>query len=138
MRPGPLTPLTAPPAVVLSCLGGAQGDLGVVRALGREGVRVLLVSETGSPGGAEGARGPAALSRYAAEHHPVPGFSSEEVTLEVLERIADAQGVACRPVLIPTADPDLDFVTRHRARLERRFALVSPKADLEATRGALS
>ena len=121
-----------PVAVVLSCLGGSQGDLGVVRALGREGVRVVLVDE--GPGAA-------AWSRYVAERYRVPGFGHDGAVLEVLERVAaphcgtSAENAAPfhhphKPVLIPTADPDLDFVTRHRDRLERHFALVSPRAEL--------
>jgi len=126
MRPAASTGLQGPDAVVLSCLGGSQGDLGVVRTLGREGVRVVLVAE-GVSGGEDGL---AALSRYTAEHHRVPGFGHDKAVLEVLDRIAQAQGDRGRPVLIPTADPDLDFVTRNRARLERHFAMVSPPAEL--------
>lgn len=126
MRPAHCSGLQPPCAVVLSCLGGSQGDLGVVRTLGREGVRVVLVAE-GVSGSDDGL---AALSRYTAEHHRVPGFGYDEAVLAVLDRIAQAQGHRGRPVLIPTADPDLDFVTRNRVRLERRFALVSPRADL--------
>lgn len=133
MRPDLEIPVQAPAAVVLSCLGGSQGDLGVVRTLGRQGVRVLLVSESGGAVGGDAPEGPAAQSRYVAAHHRIAGFDHDEEALATLERLADAHGKTARPVLVPTADPDLGFVTRHRARLERHFALVSPRADLVET-----
>jgi predicted ATP-grasp superfamily ATP-dependent carboligase len=113
---------SGPDAVVLSCLGGSQGDLGVVRALGRCGVRVVLVSE------GDGAA--SALSRYVVEHHRIPSFSDGPAVLRVLESIADSRKGAGRPVLFPTADPDLDFVTRYRERLSRRFGLVNPPPSI--------
>lgn len=109
---------TRPDAVVLACMGGAQGDLGVVRTLGRAGVKVVLVSE------AEG--GASAHSRYVIEHHSIASFADTEAVLEVLERIARANESVGKPVLFPTADPDLQFVTRHRELLAGRFRFVNP------------
>lgn len=114
----PPAPVPGPAAVVLSCLGGSQGDLGVVRTLGRQGVRVVLVSE--------GDGGASALSRYVQEHHRIARFSDGPGVMQVLRSIADRPVGTARPVLFPTADPDLDFVTRHREALSAHFALVNP------------
>lgn len=119
----PIEPgLEGPDAVVLSCLGGSQGDLGVVRTLGRRGVTVVLVSE--------GAGGASALSRYVSAHHRISSFSDEAAVMRILESIADANQERGPPVLFPTADPDLDFVTRHRDLLAGRFHLVNPEASI--------
>jgi predicted ATP-grasp superfamily ATP-dependent carboligase len=120
--PGSAPVTLAPDAVVLSCLGGSQGDLGVVRTLGRRGVRVVLVSE--------GDGGASALSRYVREHHRIPSFSDGAAVMKVLESIAHGRVGPDRPVLFPTADPDLDFVTRHRDELSRHFALVNPPPSI--------
>jgi D-aspartate ligase len=115
---------TRPDAVVLACMGGAQGDLGVVRTLGRAGVKVVLVSE------AEG--GASAHSCYVSEHHSISSFADTQAVLEVLERIAKANESVGKPVLFPTADPDLQFVTRHRAVLAGRFRFVNPAHTIVA------
>ena len=111
-----------PDAVVLSCLGGSQGDLGVVRTLGRRGVRVVLVSE--------GDGGAAALSRYAVEHYRIASFSDGAGVKKVLASIAASHAGRRPPVLFPTADPDLEFVTRHHAELSPHFGLVNPPPSI--------
>jgi predicted ATP-grasp superfamily ATP-dependent carboligase len=110
--------------VVLSCLGGAQGDLGVVRTLGRAGVRVVLISE--------GEGGASAHSRFVSEHHRIASFADSPAVLELLQRIASANVSVGKPVLFPTADPDLQFVTRHREVLAGRFRFVSPPQAIVA------
>lgn len=120
--PGNVPAARAPDAVVLSCLGGSQGDLGVVRTLGRRGVRVVLVSE--------GDGGASALSRYVREHHRIASFSDGPAVMKVLESIANGSEGPDRPVLFPTADPDLDFITRHHDALSRHFALVNPPPSI--------
>lgn len=111
-----------PNAVVLSCQGGSQGDLGVVRTLGRRGVRVVLVSE--------GRDGASTFSRYVAEHHVVGDFGDVPRVLSALEGIA--RSGPGRPVLIPTADPDLLLVSEHREVLGRQYELVVPSRDIVA------
>jgi len=115
---------TRPDAVVLSCLGGAQGDLGVVRTLGRAGVRVVLISE--------GEGGASAHSRFVSEHHRIASFADTPAVLELLQRIASANVSVGKPVLFPTADPDLQFVTRHREVLAGCFRFVSPPQAIVA------
>ena len=115
---------TRPDAVVLSCLGGSQGDLGVVRTLGRAGVRVVLISE--------GEGGASAHSRFVSEHHRIASFADTPAVLAVLERIARANASVGQPVLFPTADPDLQFVTQHRELLAGCFRFVSPPPAIVA------
>lgn len=110
-----------PAAVVLSCDGGSQGDLGVVRTLGRRGVRVLLVSE--------GRKGASTFSRYVAGHHVVGDFGDTRRVLSTLAEIARAEKGG-KPVLIPTADPDLLLVSEQRDVLGRSFELVTPSRDI--------
>jgi predicted ATP-grasp superfamily ATP-dependent carboligase len=120
----PLPHKTHPDAVVFSCLGGSQGDLGVVRTLGRMGVRVVLVSE--------GEGGASAHSRFVSEHHRIASFADAPAVFKVLRGIAVANRVAGKPVLFPTADPDLDFVTQHRDRLAKDFLIVNPEQSIVA------
>ena len=110
---------TQPQAVVLSCLGGAQGELGVVRTLGREGVEVVLMGESPET--------IARYSRYVSAFHHVPHlFQDSDEWLAFLVEYASRQDQP--PVLIPTADPDLNFVSTHRALLQRHYRLVVPPA----------
>ena len=102
-----------PAAYVLSCRGGAQGELGLVRSLGRKGVRVVLVGEHASI---------SSTSRYCSEAHVFPElFDDADAGVEYLVTLAGREAV--RPVLFPTADPDLLFVSRMRRKLEAYFHL---------------
>jgi predicted ATP-grasp superfamily ATP-dependent carboligase len=98
-----------PTAIVFDCKGAAEGAISVVRTLGRAGVPVVVLGDD--------LRTPTARSRYCEEFLHVPAFTSRpEEALAVVHRFAATQPVP--PVLFPTADPDLLFVSRWQHQLE--------------------
>ena len=108
-------------AVVLSCLGAADSDLSITRSLGRQGVPVTVISEYG--------HAPAALSRYCTEHYCLPLFT--RTPQKLLEFLIDyARRQARKPVLFPTADPDLLIVSQLRAALQPHYHLPLASAEL--------
>ena len=117
-------PLSTPPlptAVVLSCAGAPDGDLNVVRALGRRGVPVYVVSEYADP--------PASRSRYCEKHIHLPGFTRHpENTIAAL--IGLSSDLGGKPVLFPTADPDLQMVSAWRDRLDPYYDIPIARPEL--------
>jgi predicted ATP-grasp superfamily ATP-dependent carboligase len=112
-----------PRAIVLSCAGAAEGDLNLVRSLGFEGVAVTVFAEY------RGA--PAAASRHCLETVLVPRFTeAPERLAEALEAYARSQ--PRRPVVFPSADPDLDLLSRLRGRLQATCDLALARAELIA------
>ena len=112
-----------PKAVVLSCSGGSQGDLSVVRTLGREGVPVTVISEY--------KHSVALVSRYCNEPIYIKGFSSDhEKAVDFLIMYAKKQ--VKKPVLFPTADPDLAFLSEQKDKLEKYYHFfISSKYIIE-------
>jgi D-aspartate ligase len=110
-------------AIVLSCAGAADGDLNLVRSLGSEGVPVTVFAEyVGAP---------AAASRYCTEAVVLPRFTeSPERLAAALERYSLAQ--PCRPVVFPSADPDLALLSGWRDRLQASCDLVLARSALIA------
>jgi D-aspartate ligase len=86
------------PAVVLSCQGAPEADLNLVRALGEQGVPVIVVAEEAQP--------PSRHSRYCVAFHHLPDFTRDPARLLVLLRGLQAEHQALLPVF-PSADPDL-------------------------------
>jgi predicted ATP-grasp superfamily ATP-dependent carboligase len=111
-------------AVVLSCAGAPDGDINVVRALGRQGIPVYVASEYATP--------PASVSRYCRELILVPGFTKAPAAT-VAGLVALAERLEHRPVLFPTADPDLEMVTAWRSQLEVHFDIPIAPPDLVGT-----
>lgn len=112
-----------PKAVVFACRGGAQGDLGIVRTLGRAGVHVTLVSEY---------KNAIALhSKYTKESYVLPGFTNNyDKTLEFLIDYSRKQEE--KPVLFPTADPDLKMISDLRDSLTQYYIMfISEKEIIE-------
>jgi len=108
-----------PKAAVLSCLGGAQGDLGVVRSLGREGVPVTVVAES--------RQAIALRSRYCRHAVVLDTFTTDHGRA-LNSLVAYARQEKHKPVLFPTADPDLAFVSNARDELAKYYHLfVSEK-----------
>ena len=113
-----------PVAIVTRSIGGGGGALGALRSLGRAGVRTHLLTEDPSD--------LAAHSRYCRVRHQAPSFAVEpDAVLGQLSRIAAT--LPSRPVLFPSSDPDLVFVSTHRAQLERDYVVIAPPPDLVAT-----
>ena len=110
-----------PTAVVLTCAGAGDGALGVVRALGEAGVRVVLVSDEARP--AVGA------SRHCQKVIHAPHYTTDDQS--ALERlIALARAESPTPVLFPTADPDLLLAMRLEPALRHHYRIVAPPRDL--------
>lgn len=109
--------------IVTSCLGGSQGDLGVVRALGRCGVSVILLSEYSSS--------IAQYSRYTERLVCEPSFTQNPAAaLACLLEIAKSE--THKPIIFPTADSDLTVLSNLREQLEPHFHLfLSTKALIE-------
>ena len=111
-------------AVVLSCSGGSQGEIGLVRSLGRQGVEVVFVTEN-----------PAAHalgSRYVKRVILIESFKTHPMeVISTLERYASSQEE--KPVLFPTADPDLELISKHRTQLEKLFHFTSPNNEIVET-----
>jgi predicted ATP-grasp superfamily ATP-dependent carboligase len=115
--------VSMPKAVVLSCLGGNQGDISVVRTLGRQGIPVTVVSE--------GTEAISLLSRYCSESIPVDSIAADYgKTLEMLVSYAKKQDR--KPVLFPTGDPDLKFVADLRDELADHYHVIATRKDLVA------
>ena len=95
------------PAVVLSCAGAPEGDLNLVRNLGRRGVPVWVITEY--------AEAPSITSRFCVGHRLVEGYTREPGRLlAVLRELRAELGVA--PVIFASADPDLaGLITLHDA-----------------------
>jgi D-aspartate ligase len=92
------SPPCLPPAVVLSCEGAPEADLNLVRALGEQGVPVIVVAEDAQP--------PSRYSRHCRGFHHLPGFTREPECLLALLSTLQLQHGAPLPVF-PSADPDL-------------------------------
>jgi predicted ATP-grasp superfamily ATP-dependent carboligase len=113
-----------PRAIVMACRGGAQGDLGVVRTLGRAGVPVSVLAEYPDA--------PASHSRYCREVHLASNFARER-RAAVAELLALADREPAPPVVFPTADPDLRMLSDCRERLEPSCRLfLSERPIVEA------
>jgi D-aspartate ligase len=110
-------PDTSTPVLVL----GANNycALGIVRSLGRWGVRTYCLTAERNP--------IAARSRFCAG--TIPGGFNEadpDATLNALH--AAARRIGGRPILIATFDPRTLFVDAHRASLSESFILPQPRA----------
>lgn len=112
-----------PKCIVLSCFGGAQGELGVVRSLGRMGVHVVLLSEYSDPISRH--------SKYTQEFIQVRNlYKDKEKSLATLIEYSRKQSI--KPVLFPTADPDLEFLSENESILSDYFYLfVSGREIIE-------
>lgn len=96
----PTAPAAAPlPAVVLSCLGAPESDLNLVRALGEQGVPVIVIAEDPQP--------PSRHSRHCSAFHHLPDYTREPARLlALLTTLQRLHQGALLPVF-PSADPDL-------------------------------
>lgn len=96
------------------------GDVSMVRALGRRGLRVAVA--TSNP------ESDAARSRYCVEVVRTPSWV-DEPGLAVDAVAAWARGQPLRPVVFPQGDHDLVAISRRRAELAEvaRFALPPPE-----------
>lgn len=107
--------------VVTACGGAGEGALCTVRALGRQGVPVTVVSEE--------ERSYASMSRYCSESYIYPNLTrNPDEAIEFLQSYAKRQEV--KPVLFPTADPDLMMFSRFSEELKEGFHLILPEREI--------
>lgn len=103
-------------------LGSTLNALAVLRCLGRRGIRVRAVCGRND--------GMAAWSRYNAPVVVEPSATAEEI---IDSLITAARRDGDRPVLIPTGDVDVWFMSQNREILAKHFAFVlSDESLLEA------
>lgn len=99
------------PAVVLSLY---YSGLALVRSLGRKGVPVYAMDHTVTNVGL--------YSKYAQRYIcPDPKIQPDKL-LKCLKKLR--QKAACRPVLFPTGDEYVLFVSRNRGKLDKDFEIV--------------
>ncbi len=111
---------TSSPVVALIS-GGRQGPLGLVRSLGRAGVRVYSIESRASS--------PSFFSRYCEGRFrwDISKHSAAE-TLTFLQRVARRTGA--RPILIPTNDQTAIFVADNSDRLQNHFLIPKQSPSL--------
>jgi predicted ATP-grasp superfamily ATP-dependent carboligase len=110
-------PVAAQGAIVL---GADYRGLGLVRSLGRRGVRVLVLEH--------GDDVLAGASRYAEQRLRLPDGSDSDRVAYLID-LAEEHGLSGW-VLFPTADETAVLVARHEAELSRRFVLTTPPWDV--------
>ena len=92
----------------------------MVRSLGRRGLRVVVIGEYESI---------SVRSRYCAEAHQFSAlFDDSGAGVKFLKDLAARE--ATPPVLFPTADPDLVFISRHRDELGSSFRLFVSSEEI--------
>lgn len=110
-----------PEVLVTSCRGADQGAMGVIRTLGRRGVRVSVLSDS--------ERCLTRHSRYCASFTCRPDYTLDpRGTLQWMLHWARQRRT--RPVLFPTADPDLKLVSTLRPEWEGHFQHFLGAPDL--------
>ena len=103
--------IAKPPAVVLSLY---YSGLALVRSLGRQSVPVYAMDHTATNVGL--------YSKYAQRYIcPDPKIHSDKL-LKYLKKLR--QKAACKPVLFPTGDEYVLFVSQNRKELDRNFEIV--------------
>jgi D-aspartate ligase len=103
-----------PGAVVV---GGDYQGLGIVRSLGRHGVRVCVVDDEYSI---------ARFSRYATHAERVPNLRDDRRTVDTLLDVGRRLGLKGW-VLYPTRDETVAAFSRHRAELTEIFRVPTPE-----------
>ena len=98
-----------------------HGGLGVIRSLGRLGIRVHAMREDRFA--------PAAASRYARRTTtPMPAHADPDDVLELLDRLADR--LSGPAVLVTTDDAGAIFLAEHGDKLRPRYLFPAPPAGL--------
>ncbi|NUP53686.1 MAG: carboxylate--amine ligase [Catenulispora sp.] len=98
-----------------------HGGLGVIRSLGRLGIRVHAMREDRFA--------PAAASRYARRTAlPMPASADPGAVLDLLDRLANR--LSGPAVLVTTDDAGAVFLAEHGDKLRSRYLFPAPPADL--------
>ena len=116
-----MDPAIFPPAIVLACAGAPHGALNAVRSLGLKGVPVHVVTEGQAPA--------VESSRHVVASWRIEGFSKDpNGFIKVVEGVANLSGR--RPVIIPTADPDLSVLMQTKDALSGICEMAIPDPAL--------
>lgn len=107
----------APGAVVI---GGDYQGLGIVRSLGRRGIRVVVIDDE---------RSISRHSRYTTAAIKVPNLRTESATLEALDSLARHHPVRGW-VVYPTREETVATLSRHRDQLSLNFRIPTPPWDV--------
>jgi D-aspartate ligase len=114
-------PRSSPPAAVI--MGMTTNGLSFARSLGRRGISVVMMeSERGRTG---------MKSRYGRPLWMPDICSAPDAWLRALDDLAGQAGAP--PVLIPTGDEHVLFVSENRAHLQRGFRFRIPPAGVAET-----
>lgn len=97
-------------------IGGHFQGLGVVRALGRNGIDVVVLDSEPCMAG---------HSRYCTRYVRTPDIRDEDVYLDFLLDFADGESVRGW-VIYPTDDETVSFLSRNRDLLQERYRLMTP------------
>lgn len=104
----------APGAIVL---GGDYQGLGIVRSLGRRGVKVVVLDDE---------RSISRHSRYVCESYRYRSLRSDEDTVLALDSLAERRAVDGW-IVYPTREESVAALSRHRAQLIERFRIPTPE-----------
>lgn len=116
------TASNGPPVAVMLTFGGHFDAYDIVRALGKGGIRSVVVSSI--------SLNLASFSRYCRQVLTIPE-NTPETELSIvgeLRRIADVLGG--KPVLLYSSDPELFFVQKYRTELGEKYRFLLPPDEL--------
>ncbi len=108
-------------AFITVCNGADEGGLCLLRSLGRAGIECVVFAEND--------RSSVLASRYCREAFVVPQFTRDAASFCRL-LLAQARKQALKPVIFPSADPDLLLLSEHRASLEPCMHVAIPPQRL--------
>lgn len=108
---------TEPGAIVI---GGHFQGLGVVRALGRNGVEVAVLDKEMCL---------SRYSRYTTRFYHTPDIMDDSAYLNYMVRLAAEKGLKGW-VVYPTDDETVGFLSRHKSSLDNYFRLFTPEWDV--------
>jgi predicted ATP-grasp superfamily ATP-dependent carboligase len=114
----PLAASDQPPGAVV--VGGDYLGLGIVRSLGRQGIRVCVVDDE---------RSIARFSRYATMNVRVPDLRDQERSTAALLDVGTRYGLRGW-VLYPTRDETVAALAAHHTELASMYRLTSPTWDV--------
>jgi len=106
-----------PGAIVM---GGHFHGLGLVRALARQGIPVILLDHENSAG---------KFSRYAMHFYRCPSAFQPEALLEFLIHLSHKKELKGW-VIFPTDDETVYFLSRHKSQLERVYRIPTPAWEI--------
>lgn len=99
-------------------LGGHAQGLGIIRSLGRKGIKVFLVDETTSNIGR--------FSKYCKRFFCVPGMKNEHILMKFLMRLSICTKTKGW-VIFPTHDATVEILSKNSEKLKKFFRISVPE-----------